>query len=350
LRILTDSVRNSGKDQTRVNGSSGGDSPTRSVERLTQIFENWHILLEGPEGQRPIDIVLSDLEAIRGNLRLAASNPAQSAALLPQVLSNLPRNNSRLPQALRKIVNDAESDFRSEATDATLAEMNRALNTTITQVCRATITDFFPFSNSQRQVPTADFGRFFGPGGDMDVYYNTYLAQHVLATGDGLADDPNSPLADRLATSAIRQFDRAIKIRRAYFGAGGTNPEVQITISHETSHPTIQQAHLEINGVNTITAPGDPPKTVTWPGAGASTTLQVFPTLDRNSTMEFRGGQWTFVQFMRAAASTQRTGNTVRATFNVGGRSISYDIGFNTASNPFTMPELSEFSCPQSLD
>lgn len=350
LRILTDSVRNSNKDQTRVNGSSGGDSPTRSVERLTQVFESWHILLEGPEGQRPIDIVLADLEAIRGNLRLAASNPAQSAALLPQLLSNLTRNNSRLPQALRKIVNDAESDFRSEATDATLAEMNRALNNTITQVCRATITDFFPFSNSQRQVPTADFGRFFGPGGDMDVYYNTYLAPHVLATGDGLAVDPNSPLADRLSTSAIRQFDRAIKIRRAFFGAGGTNPEVQITISHEASHPTIEQAHLEINGVNTITAAGDPPKTVTWPGAGASTTLQVFPTLDRNSTMEFRGGQWTFVNFMRSAASTQRTGNTVRATFNVGGRSISYDIGFNTASNPFTMPELSEFSCPQSLD
>ncbi|UWR01323.1 type VI secretion system membrane subunit TssM (plasmid) [Rhodobacteraceae bacterium S2214] len=204
LRILTDSVRNSNKDQTRVNGSSGGDSPTRSVERLTQVFESWHILLEGPEGQRPIDIVLADLEAIRGNLRLAASNPAQSAALLPQLLSNLTRNNSRLPQALRKIVNDAESDFRSEATDATLAEMNRALNNTITQVCRATITDFFPFSNSQRQVPTADFGRFFGPGGDMDVYYNTYLAPHVLATGDGLAVDPNSPLADRLSIGRKR--------------------------------------------------------------------------------------------------------------------------------------------------
>jgi type VI secretion system protein ImpL len=350
LRILTDSVRNSGKDQNRVNGSSDGDSPTRSVERLTQIFENWHILIEGPEGQRPIDIVLADLEAIRGNLRLAASNPGQSAALLPQLLSNLTRNNSRLPEQLRAFVNDAESDFRSEATDATLAEMNRALNNTITQVCRDTITGFFPFSASQRQVPTGDFGRFFGPGGDMDMYYNTYLAQHVLATGDGLAVDPNSPLADRLSTAAIRQFDRAIKIRRAFFGAGGPAPEVQITISHEASHPTIEQAHLEINGVNTITAAGDPPKTVTWPGAGASTTLQVFPTLDRNSTKEFRGGQWTIVQFLRGAASTQRTGNTLRTTFNVGGRSISYDISFNTSSNPFTMPELSEFSCPQSLD
>ena len=350
LRILTDSLRNSDKNQTRVNGSSGGDSPTRSVERLTEIFANWHILIEGPEGQRPIDIVLADLEAIRGNLRLATSNPAQSAALLPQLLSNLTRNNSRLPEALRRFVNDAESDFRSEATDATLAEMNRALNNTITQVCRDTITGLFPFSDSQRQVSTSDFGRFFGPGGDMDVYFNTYLAPHVLATGDGLTVDPNSPLSDRLSTSAIRQFDRATKIRRAFFGAGGTSPEVQITLSHESSHETIEQAHLEINGTNTITAPGDPPKTVAWPGAGASTTLQVFPTQGRQSTLEFRGGQWTIVKFMRSASSTQRTGNTLRLTFTVGGRSITYDFGFNTAFNPFTMSELSEFSCPQSLD
>jgi type VI secretion system protein ImpL len=184
----------------------------------------------------------------------------------------------------------------------------------------------------------------------MDVYYNTYLAPHVLATGEGLVVDPNSPLADRLSTSAIRQFDRAIKIRRAYFGTGGTSPEVQITLSHEASHPTIEQAHLEINGQNTITAPGDPPKTVTWPGDGASTTLQVFPSLNRQSSQEIRGGQWTIVRFLRSAASTQREGNSLRMTFNVGGRSITYDFSFNTVSNPFTMSELTEFSCPQSLD
>jgi type VI secretion system protein ImpL len=347
-RILLDALANNSKSQERVNGSA--DSLTRPVERIEEQFADWQVLLEGDEGKRPIDIVLADLEAVRSNLRLADSNPGQSAALLPQLLSNLTRNNSRLPATVRDFINDAETDFRTEATDATLNDMNRALTNDITFNCRENIKAFFPFSNSQRQVPTGEFGKFFGPGGDMDVFFNTYLANHVIRTDDGLAVDPASPLADRLSPAALRQFDRAEKIRRAFFANGGTAPEVQITLTHVASHSSIEQAQLEINGTNTITAPGDPPKTVSWPGQGASTTLQIFPTLDRESSLQLRGGQWTFVSFLRQAASTQVQGNTVRATFQIGGRSITYDFGFNAVTNPFTMSELSEFDCPQSLD
>ena len=351
IRIIADSMRANGdKSQERVNGSAPQDGVTRPVERLTAMFEEWHVMLDGAEGLRPIDLILADLEAIRGNLRLAASNPGQSAAMQQQLVSNLTRNISRMPEPLAQIVKDAENDFKAEASDATLAEMNRALTNEITFTCREGITAFFPFSNSQRHVPTGEFGKFFGPGGDMDRYFGTYLAPHVIRTNEGLAIDPNSPLADRLSTAALRQFDRAEKIRRAFFGAGGTTPEVQISLQHVSSHATIEQAHLEINGQNTITAPGDPPKSVAWPGQGASTTLQVFPTLERNSTLQLGGGQWTIVEFMRQASSSSQNGSTVRLTYQIGGRAIAYDVTFNAVTNPFTMPELSDFSCPQSLD
>ncbi len=347
-RILVDALANNAKAQVRVNGSS--DSLTRPIEQIQEQFADWLVLLDGPDTQRPIDILLADLEAVRGNLRLADSNPAQSAALLPQLLSNLTRNNSRLPETVRNLVNEAETDFRGEAADATLAEMNRALTNSITFNCRDNIVAFFPFSNSQRHVPTSEFGKFFGPGGDMDQYFNTYLAPLVTRTDDGLTYDPTNPLAERLSPATLKQFERAEKIRRAFFGAGGTTPEVQISITHVASHSSIQQAQLEINGVNTITAPGDPPKTVSWPGQGASTTLQIFPALDRESALEFRGGQWAFAKFLRAAASVQNNGNVARATYQIGGRSITYDFGFNAVTNPFTMRELADFACPQSLD
>ncbi len=347
-RILVDALLNNTKSQERVNGS--GDSLTQPIERIERQFDDWHAMMQGAEGQRPIDVVMADLEAIRSNLLLAVNNQAQSQLMAPQLLSNLTRNTSRMPTVIAGFVNDAEKDFQSEANDATLADMNRALTNDITFVCRDTITSFFPFANSSRQVPTGEFGKFFGPGGDMDKFYNTYLAQHVIRTEDGLAVDPNSPLADKLSPNAIRQFDRAEKIRRAFFGSGGTAPEVQITIAHTASHSSIEQAQLEINGTNTITAPGDPPKTISWPGAGASTTLQLFPSLDRESSLQLRGGQWTFISFLKQAASTQTRGNVVTATFQVGGRSITYEFSFNAVSNPFTMPELTEFSCPQSLD
>ena len=97
-RVLLDAATD-GKNQNRVNGQAEG--PLRPVQRIEQQFQDWHVLLEGAEGQRPIDTVLFDLNAIRDNLRLGATNPAQSTALLPQLLSNLTRNNSRLPEPIR---------------------------------------------------------------------------------------------------------------------------------------------------------------------------------------------------------------------------------------------------------
>jgi type VI secretion system protein ImpL len=107
---------------------------------------------------------------------------------------------------------------------------------------------------------------------------------------------------------------------------------------------------LEINGTNVLTAAGDPPKPVIWPGAGSSATLQIFPSLDRDSSIQVREGPWAFVKLLRMAASIQTQGNVTRATFQIGGRPITYDFGFNTVENPFTMSELSDFACPQSLD
>ena len=43
-------------------------------------------------------------------------------------------------------------------------------------------------------------------------------------------------------------------------------------------------------------------------------------------------------------------GDTLRATYTLGGRNITYDFTINSVVNPFTMPELKEFECPQSVD
>jgi type VI secretion system protein ImpL len=351
-RILIDAVAANAKSQASVGGGGAGpgDGITRPIEQIEEQFRDWHAMLEGETGQRPIDIVLADLEAIRGNLRLGATNPAQSAAVLPQLLSNLTRQNSRLPDTVAKLVTEAETDFRGEAADATLAEMNRALTNTITFQCRDNITAFYPFANSQRHVPPSEFGKFFGPGGDMDTYFNTYLAPLVIRTDDGLAYDPNNPLAARMNPATLVQFDRAEKIRRAFFGSGGTTPEVSISVTHIDSHPTIESAQLEINGTNVLTAAGDPPASVVWPGQGASATLQIFPGLDRESAIQSREGPWAILRLLRAAASLQSNGSVTRATFEIGGRTITYEFGFNAASNPFTMKELTDFTCPQSLD
>ena len=345
-RILLDALSNGNKNQNRVNGSA--DSPTRAVERLEGQFSNWHVLLEGQPGQRPIDIVLADLAAIRDNFRIAEANPTASAALLPQLLSNLTRNNSRLPPKLREMINDAERDFRSEATDATLAEMNRALNNDVAFTCREGIAGAFPFASTQRQVPMGVFANFFGPGGDMDKFYNTYLAGHVIRGDDGLEMDPASPLAGRISPNALRQFDRAQKIKSAFFGAGGATPEVPILIGLASASPSVREVELTINGVKTTTRVGAPAQTVIWRGDGSATVLLVFADFGGGKGPQY-AGPWAIMKFIQEGSS-RGSGNNIEVTHQVEGRSVTVNLSFSAVTNPFTMPELRDFTCPTSLD
>ena len=346
IRFLLDAAIDK-KEQNRVNGQAEGS--IQLIARFEERFADWYALLDGAEGQQPIDLVLSDLGAIRDNLRLGATNPAQSAVLMPQLLSNLTRNNNRLPPLIRDFVNDAESDFRSEASDATLAEMNRALTNDITFTCRDVIAQSFPFMNNTRNLQLTEFSRFFGPGGSMDQYFHTYLAPHVIRTDDSLSFDPESPMADRLSPATLRQFERAEKIRRAFFSTGGSFPEVQISVRHIDSSSGVTNAELFVSGNRILTFPGGPTADLVWTGSGLKSQLTLIDSGTAVGSIEDQSGPWSIVAMFRLA-SVRSLENSEQLTFVVAGRTVTYEVSFSTGINPFTMPELSNFNCPDSIN
>ncbi|PYF09889.1 type IV/VI secretion system ImpK/VasF family protein [Rhodobacter viridis] len=322
------------------------------IERIEEDFAMWHELLLGETGQRPIDAIIGNMGAIWNNLRLAAADPQQAAAVQADLLNALTQNNSQLPTPLADLVNAAEGDFRKAASDATLETMNRALADKITYFCRDTIKPSFPFSpNSTRYLSIENFSKFFGPGGDMDKYFADYLAPHVERRREGLRWREDSPLAGRLSLATLRQFERAEAIRQAYFSGGGTVPQVEVAAPHVSSHATVKSAILMVNDTRIETIPHQVPKTAIWPGTFKVTAVQLAPAVrGGQNSLGFTGFFWTILEFMNAAVSRAQRGDTTRATLVVGGRDITYDFTINALTNPFTMPELREFECPASLD
>jgi type VI secretion system protein ImpL len=350
-RMLMDAATAGAKNQTQVGGAAGGGGGVmRPIEQIEDQFEPWALILQGEPGQRPMDLILADLAAIRDNLRVGAANPAQAAALMPQLLSNLTRQNSRLPEPLAGWVSEAENDFRGEANDATLAEMNRALANDITFTCRDNIAALYPFTNTQRHLPPGAFGQFFGQGGAMDTYFNTYLAPMVIRTENGLEYDPANPLSEKLNPATLKEFERAEDIRRAFFADGGMTPKVTMGVTHITSHATVESAQLEINGTSMLSAPGDPPTTIEWPGSGASASIQLFPSLNTNNAIEIREGPWSVLRLLRAASSVQQNGTVTRATWQIGGRPVVYEFSYTASDDPFLMDAIRQFGCPAALD
>ena len=351
-RIILDSLLSGGgKPAVRASGTSNEDDGLRTpIARIGEEFVMWHDLLPGEQGMRPIDAVLGNLGSIWSNLRLAENNPQQAAALQPELLSNLTQFNSQLPPALAALINDAEDDFREGASNASLEAMNRALQDRITYFCRDTIAVSYPFAASERYLSIENFSKFFAPGGDVDRYFTEFLAPHVERTTNGLAWRADSPLADRLNVASLRQFERAERIRQAFFAGGGNAPQVSISVTHVESHPSVRSATLLINDTRIDTVPREASKTVVWPGTGGVAVVQLSPAEGATNSLGFQESPWAIIRLMNAASARSTRGDTTRITFIIGGRNITYDFTINALVNPFTMPELADFECPTSLD
>lgn len=354
-RILLDALAaNSDGGVPDVTGTGGDSLPDMTaiiepIEAISEEFNDWHVLLLGNPGQRPIDTVLGNLGAIWENMRLSVSNP-EMPDTLPPLLNSLTQYNSQLPEPMARMLSRAEGDFRSGASDASIEAMNRALSDRITFMCRDTIKTSFPFADSSRSLSIDNFARFFGPGGAMDSYFTEFLEPYVERTGDGLTWRADKEITQRMSDNTLTQFERAERIRRAFFAGGGTSPSVEITVAQVDAHPTIQEAELSINDEVVKTVTGSLPRTIVWPGSGKSTAVTIMPSLDRPNQLRDAGSAWTIIPFLARASSREQRGDTLRVTYMIGGRNITYDFTINAIANPFVMPELREFECPQSVD
>jgi type VI secretion system protein ImpL len=352
-RVVLDAVSGQGKTQARA-GASGSavaeDTQRQQVERISDDFAQWHALLKGEAGSRPIDLLLRNLSDLRENRRNAAVAPTPAdETILSQMLSTLTMNNTALPEPLARMLNGVDSDFRSVAQDATMSSLDRALNQDVTQFCREYVAPFYPFGQG-RHISPAVLGQFFGPGGAMDTYYTTYLQPHVLRGPNGLLPAPESPIGKRISPAVLKQFDRAQAIRMAFFTSGSSEPQVNMSVSHVASSPGVELSMLTINGTSIRTQPNSSPAAMSWPGQSSGVSVELYPQeRGRENQLSFSNGRWDIVDFLRSGRA-RVNGNVVDITHNIGGRSITYRMEFDSTTVPFLMPELSDFSCPVSLE
>ncbi|KIN75143.1 Type VI secretion protein IcmF [Sulfitobacter noctilucae] len=349
-RVVLDSVKSKSKVQTRAGNAVAEDTQRRQVERISDDFAQWHALMTGSDRSRPVDVILANLGDLRENRRQASVAPTPAdETMLSQSLSALTRNNTALPDDLARMLNEVENEFRAVATAATMSQLNRALNDEVSQFCRDFIAPLFPFGNG-RHVSPAVFGQFFGPGGRMDNFYTSYLQPHVIRGPDGLLPAPDSAIGQTLSRAGLKQFDRAQAIQLAFFASGSAEPKVDMSIAHLTSSPTVELAILSMNGGSIRTQPDSAPAALSWPGQSSGVSVELFPAPDdRQSSISFAEGRWDIVNFLRKGRA-RVSANFVDVTQDVGGRSITYRIEFDSTTVPFLMPELADFSCPATLE
>jgi len=169
----------------------------------------------------------------------------------------------------------------------------------------------------------------------MDSFYTSYLQLHVIRRNSSLQPDPASAVGSRISPAALRQFHRAQAIQLAFFASGSQEPQVGMSMTHVSSSPTIELVILSINGASIRT----PPDAIGLYAAQEG----------RSSTLNLSDGRWDIVSFLRSGRA-RVTANVVDIRHEIGGRSITCRIEFDSTTVPFLMPELADFSCPISLE
>jgi type VI secretion system protein ImpL len=341
------------KSQNRAGtafSQSQGVAPGASIDAQ---FRPFQLLVAGRPGQRPVDALIQNFHDIYQSMLTSAALPVQSQrvnANLQLQISSLRANASRLPKPLARIIQAAADDFEGEAAETTIAQLNEQLQDNVTAPCEELIGNRYPFAGSGADdVGIDEFARLFAPGGIIDRFFAQNVAPLADTSGQTWQWKQGSRMGRELSQSSLKAFQLAAQIRDAFFPLGGSVPAVNVTFTPFSLNADADQALLNVNGqIVQSYQTGNTPGIVTWPGSSVagSAQLSLIPELSgRESALNFVG-PWALKRLLDAGALT-RTGETMEARFVIGGRDVTYTLQMNSSVNPFSMPALSGFSCPE---
>ena len=345
----------SAADQVRPEKSQrrpGDPPPEIPGASIEDHFKPFQTLLDGQPGSRPINSLLANLNDLYRQVVFAAENPQAKQALdqIEVQVASLRANASRLPEPFAGMVDKVAAEAASDANASSIAQIADSMSRDVTDLCQQIVPKSYPFGKFDRDVPLSDFSKLFAPGGVIDKFFGANLAP-LVSLGKTWVWKPNPNLSRKLSDTTLRQFQEAAQIRDAFFPTGGNSPNLSFAVKPLTLSGDAQTATLSINGATSVAQQETPgaSSTVQWPGAaGGAASIAMAPDMpDRPSKLE-RTGAWALFRLIDAGSSIQ-IGNTLKVSFVVFGREVSYEFTSSSATNPLSMPSLRQFKCPNGL-
>ena len=305
-----------------------GDGKAAPIDGVMQLLNDVYVQLSATE------------TAIRDKV---AAPPANSSARVKAESANM-------PEPLRSMLQQLSSAGTSQSLVATRETLSSAVGTQIGQFCKLAIDGRYPFDrNSIRDVTRDDFARLFGPGGLMDDFFQKNLAPYV--------DTSTRPWSFKKVQEHslgnpgnLAQFQRAATIRDVFFRGGGS---MQLAFKPVEMDAAISQFTLDLDGQLVRYAHGPQiPQSIQWPGSkgGLSARIQMTPPGPGGISSKATEGVWSlFRLFDRSRVEDFGSPETFRVTFDIDGRSATFEVTASSVQNPFRLRELSEFRCPSDL-
>lgn len=353
-RLLLDAAR-----QAAAANAGSAPDPVRAVENR---FEPLNALVRGDKAM-PLNATLAMLGSLHDydlQVGAAASSGDQAlktaASRVSGAGSDVQRQAqsefSRLPEPVKSWLMSLVNFGGSQIFSAAKGQLNEILKTGVAAPCKTAFNGRYPFVRGGQDATLTDFVRFFAPNGAFDQFFQTNLKTFVDTTQPVWKQMSLDNQSMGLSDAAIRQFQAAAKIRDAFFPAGAQAPKYQFELKPVSLDNNVKTFRINIEGQEATYSHGPEQSTAfQWPGPSVNLGVRMsFETLDGKQVSKLKEGPWALFRVFDEA-SLQKTAWPERfnLVFKAEGLTAAYEMRAGSVNNPFNLPELQGFRCPESM-
>jgi type VI secretion system protein ImpL len=219
------------------------------------------------------------------------------------------------------------------------------------RLCRRAVAGRYPFTpGAGNDIPLDDFAKLFSPSGLLNGFFNTALGPYVDTSGGVWRGRTVEGVPAPASAAALQEFERAARIRDAFFSAGGNRPSVRFDLTPESLDSGASQVTLELGGKTIRYAHGPPLATaIVWPGpSGMANARLVFDPPPAGGTGIIQAsGPWALFRLIDQGRLEEKgSPDRYLLTFTLGARRASFELRAGSVLNPLVPGLLRGFACP----
>ena len=333
-------------------GGTATAAPAPVINPVDAHFDNLHKLTAG--NPAPLDQSLGMLKDVAVYLDAAAGAKRTGAPPPPaEPLARLKLEADAQPAPLSAVLKGVGSGGAGLTSGSERERLNALWTAGPAQFCRQAAMGRYPIARGATpDIPAEDFGRLFAPGGLIDDFFQKNLMQYVDMSGARWSWRTTAADASLgVPQSTLDEFQRAARIRDAWFGTGGRLASLRFDLKPVALDPSISKLVLDIDGQQlTVTPASLATASFQLPsGKGnGQVVLDASPAAARGSLRA--EGPWAWLRMLdKAVVEPTPQAERYKVTFDLDGRKAVFEMTATSVVNPFRRTVLEQFRCMDRL-
>lgn len=333
-------------------GNAPAPAAASGVHPVDAHFDALHKLTAGTPP--PLDATLAMLKDVAVYLDAAAGAKRTGAPPPPaDALARVRLEADGKPEPLAGMLKALDSTGAGLASGGERERLDALWRAGPSTFCRQAVAGRYPIARGAAvDIPAEDFGKLFAPGGLIDDFFQKNLLQYVDMASSQWRWRPTAGNATLgISQATLNEFQRAARIRDAWFGGGGQLASMRFSMRPVSLDPAITKLTLDIDGQQLAVAPGAMGSaTFQVPSGKGTGQVQLDTTPPGTRGALRKEGPWAWLRMLDAATVEQTAqSERYRVTFDVDGKKAVFDMTASSVVNPFRRGVLEGFRCMEGL-